>query len=117
VIVFEILLNASALFNHANLALKPGLDRVLRLFLVTPAMHSIHHSTRMVETNSNFGFALSIWDRAFGTYRARAAAGLVIGLDEPMPRGEGLGAVLMMPWRYRGRSQLRHPAAKDAPDP
>lgn len=73
VLVFEVLLNASAMFNHANLKLPAGIDRVLRWLLVTPDMHRIHHSVEAAEANSNFGFNLPWWDRLFGTYRAAAA--------------------------------------------
>ncbi|MGB7543704.1 MAG: sterol desaturase family protein [Burkholderiales bacterium] len=72
VLAFEILLNATAMFNHANLRLREPVDRFLRRMLVTPEMHRIHHSMEVVETNSNFGFNLPWWDRLFGTYRARA---------------------------------------------
>lgn len=68
VMVFEIVLNGMAMFNHGNVGLPAGLDRILRLFVVTPDMHRVHHSTEDNETNSNFGFNLSIWDRLFGTY-------------------------------------------------
>ena len=72
VLVFEVLLNATAMFNHANLHLFESVDRLLRLILVTPEMHRIHHSMEVAETNSNFGFNLPWWDRLFGTYRDRA---------------------------------------------
>ena len=72
VLVFEVLLNATAMFNHANLRLRAPVDRLLRWFLVTPEMHRIHHSMEVVETNSNFGFNLPWWDRLCGTYRERA---------------------------------------------
>ncbi|MFP3944454.1 MAG: sterol desaturase family protein [Alphaproteobacteria bacterium] len=84
VILFEVILNGMALFNHANLALPGPLDRVLRLFLVTPDMHRVHHSVIDDEHNRNFGFNLSLWDRLFGTYRAQPRAGhegMHIGLD------------------------------------
>jgi len=71
VIAFEILLNASALFNHSNIAITPRLDRYLRWLIVTPDMHRVHHSTVVPETNSNFGFSLSIWDRVFASYVAQ----------------------------------------------
>jgi sterol desaturase/sphingolipid hydroxylase (fatty acid hydroxylase superfamily) len=74
-VVFEILLNATAMFNHGNIRLPAGLDRVLRWFVVTPDMHRIHHSVEDDETNSNFGFNLTWWDRLFGTYRAQPRAG------------------------------------------
>jgi sterol desaturase/sphingolipid hydroxylase (fatty acid hydroxylase superfamily) len=72
VLVFEVLLNATAMFNHANLWLREPVDRLLRWMLVTPEMHRIHHSMEADETNSNFGFNLPWWDRLFGTYRERA---------------------------------------------
>jgi sterol desaturase/sphingolipid hydroxylase (fatty acid hydroxylase superfamily) len=72
VLVFEVLLNATAMFNHANLRLPDALDRLLRRMLVTPEMHRIHHSMEPAEANSNFGFNLPWWDRLFGTYRERA---------------------------------------------
>jgi len=85
VLIFEIVLNASAIFNHANLKLPLGLDRVLRLFIITPDMHRVHHSIIMDETNSNYGFNFSIWDRLCRTYKAQPAAGhvgMTIGLAE-----------------------------------
>ena len=72
VLVFEVLLNAAATFNHANLRLPESVDRFLRWMLVTPDMHRIHHSIEAFEANSNFGFNLPWWDRVFGTYRAHA---------------------------------------------
>jgi sterol desaturase/sphingolipid hydroxylase (fatty acid hydroxylase superfamily) len=72
VLAFEVLLNATAMFNHANLRLREPVDRLLRWLLVTPEMHRIHHSMEAVEANSNFGFNLPWWDRLFGTYRDRA---------------------------------------------
>lgn len=68
VVVFEVLLSSMAMFNHSNIRLPLGLDRVIRLLVVTPDMHRVHHSTEDNETNSNYGFNLSIWDRLFGTY-------------------------------------------------
>jgi len=84
VIVFEVLLNATAMFNHGNVAIPERLDRVLRWMVVTPDMHRVHHSIIPSETNSNFGFSLPWWDRLLGTYRAQPAAGhegMTIGLD------------------------------------
>ena len=69
VILFEIILNATSMFNHSNVRIPVGIDRVLRLFVVTPDMHRVHHSVEDDETNSNFGFNLPWWDRLFGTYR------------------------------------------------
>ena len=75
VIIFEVMLNGTAMFNHGNLKLPPGLDRVLRWFLVTPDMHRVHHSIEDDEANSNFGFSLPWWDRLFGTYRDQPRGG------------------------------------------
>lgn len=83
VVTFEVLLNATSMFNHSNVRLPPRLERVVRWVVVTPQMHQVHHSIERAETDSNFGFNLPWWDRLFGTYRAapRAGeAGLVIGL-------------------------------------
>ncbi|HHH49064.1 MAG TPA: sterol desaturase family protein [Gammaproteobacteria bacterium] len=68
VMVFEVVLNAMAMFNHSNVRLPRGIDRIVRLFVVTPDMHRVHHSAEDNEANSNFGFNLSLWDRLFGTY-------------------------------------------------
>ncbi|MDA1044897.1 MAG: sterol desaturase family protein [Verrucomicrobia bacterium] len=84
VLIFEVLLNGAAMFNHANARLPLKFDRLLRLFLVTPDMHRVHHSTEHDETDSNFGFNLPWWDRLFGTYRAQPRAGhsgMTIGLS------------------------------------
>jgi len=75
VVLFEIILNATSMFNHGNVRLPAGMDRVLRLLVVTPDMHRVHHSVEDDETNSNFGFNLPWWDRLFGTYRAQPRAG------------------------------------------
>jgi sterol desaturase/sphingolipid hydroxylase (fatty acid hydroxylase superfamily) len=85
VLIFEVLLNATSMFNHANLRLPQALDRALRPILVTPDMHRVHHSVVPQETNSNFGFNLALWDRLFGTYRAQPAAGhaaMTIGIEQ-----------------------------------
>jgi len=84
VVVFEVLLNATAMFNHSNVRLPLALDAVLRWLIVTPDMHRVHHSHLGHETNSNFGFNLSVWDRLFGTYRGQPEEGhegMVIGID------------------------------------
>ncbi|TFH41850.1 MAG: sterol desaturase family protein [Chrysiogenales bacterium] len=83
VILFEVLLNATSMFNHGNVRMPIPLDRVLRYFVVTPDMHRVHHSVNIRETNSNFGFNLPWWDRLLGTYRDQPVAGhqgIVIGL-------------------------------------
>lgn len=101
VVAFEVLLNASSVFNHGNVEIAEQIDHWLRWVVVTPDMHRIHHSTRIAETNSNFGFSVSWWDRLFGTYRPSAALGqlgLEIGLSEyraPLR----LGQLLVLPFR------------------
>jgi len=99
VVAFEVLLNAASVFTHGNVALPERLDRWLRWIMVTPDMHRVHHSTRVVETNANFGFAVSWWDRLCGTYRAQPMLGQVgmdIGLsDERTPLT--LGQLLLVP--------------------
>lgn len=85
VLLFEVLLNATAIFNHANVGLPKGLDRVLRSIVVTLDMHRVHHSVVPAETNSNFGFNVPWWDRLLGTYRAQPKAGhegVTIGIEQ-----------------------------------
>ena len=85
VLLFEVILNAMAMFNHSNIALPVKMDKWLRLLIVTPDMHRVHHSVFTDETNSNFGFNLSLWDKLFGTYQAQPIAGhqaMQIGLDQ-----------------------------------
>lgn len=85
VVIFEILLNATAMFNHGNVRLPARLDRVLRWFVVTPDMHRVHHSVADDEANSNFGFNLPWWDRLFGTYRDQPRGGhegMTIGIHK-----------------------------------
>lgn len=84
-LIFEVLLNATSMFNHGNVRLPAWLDRVLRLLVVTPEMHRVHHSVLPRETNSNFGFNLPWWDFLFGTYLAQPAEGhegMTIGLEQ-----------------------------------
>jgi sterol desaturase/sphingolipid hydroxylase (fatty acid hydroxylase superfamily) len=103
VLAFEILLNATSMFNHGNIRLPPGLDRVLRWFVVTPDMHRVHHSIVPRETNSNFGFNMPWWDRLFGTYRAQPEAGhdaMTIGISQfRSPREQWLDRMLTQPFR------------------
>ena len=103
VFLFEVILNACAMFNHANIALPLGLDRFLRLFIVTPDMHRVHHSVVACEHNSNYGFNLSVWDRLFGTYRAQPEAGhqgMTIGLSPYQTEGPTrFGWSLVLPFR------------------
>lgn len=84
VLIFEVLLNATSMFNHGNVRLPLSVDRILRLLVVTPDMHRVHHSVDRRETDSNFGFNLPWWDHLFGTYRAQPALGhdqMVLGID------------------------------------
>ena len=107
VLLFEIGLNAMAMFNHANLRLPLRLDAMLRRALVTPDMHRVHHSVFASETHSNFGFNLSVWDRVFGSYRAQPKSGhadMQIGIDEfpDVKTTQQLGWLLRLPFA-RGR--------------
>lgn len=115
VVSFEIILNATALFNHSNVQMPLGLDRVLRYFIVTPDMHRIHHSVDVRETNSNFGFNVPWWDRMFGTYCPEPALGqlgMKIGLEHlGPPVCLNLFMMLRFPFvatlgRYANRTQL-----------
>lgn len=103
VLVFEIILNGLAMFNHANVKLPLRLDAWLRLFVVTPDMHRVHHSTDVRETDSNYGFNLSLWDRMFGTYVDQPALGhdaMRIGIAEWQDdRPTGLAWTLSVPLR------------------
>lgn len=103
VVLFEIALNAGSLFNHGNVRLPLALDRVLRLLFVTPDMHRVHHSVIPAETNSNFGFSFSFWDRLGGTYRAQPREGhegMTLGLAAPRAPEEAnrLWPMLAMPF-------------------
>jgi sterol desaturase/sphingolipid hydroxylase (fatty acid hydroxylase superfamily) len=103
VLLFEILLNATSLFNHSNIAMPSNADALVRLLIVTPDMHRVHHSIVVRETNSNFGFNLSWWDRLLGTYRDQPAAGhlaMTIGLEDFRDASElKLARMLTQPWR------------------
>jgi sterol desaturase/sphingolipid hydroxylase (fatty acid hydroxylase superfamily) len=103
VLAFEVLLNASSMFNHSNVRIPVALDRRLRWFVVTPDMHRVHHSIDPRETNSNFGFNLPWWDRLFGTYCAQPLAGheaMTIGIAQfRSPRELQLDRVLVQPFR------------------
>jgi sterol desaturase/sphingolipid hydroxylase (fatty acid hydroxylase superfamily) len=109
VIAFEIALNATSLFNHSNIRVRAKLDSVLRLIVVTPAQHWIHHSTEHDETDSNFAFNLPWWDWLFGSYRAaprKGYDGMVIGLDEFRDAGEQrLDRLVTQPFRDSAHSQ------------
>ncbi len=104
VILFEVILNGMAMFNHGNVGLPAGLDRALRWLVVTPDMHRVHHSVEDDETNSNFGFNLSWWDRLLGTYREQPReghSGMTIGIRGYRdPREvDRLAGMLLLPFR------------------
>ncbi|MGR5131748.1 sterol desaturase family protein [Vibrio alfacsensis] len=104
IVIFEIVLNASAMFNHSNAKLPLSIDAILRKFIVTPDMHRVHHSIIVKETHSNFGFFLSVWDRWFNTYRAQPELGhknMVIGVPEIRDHQEQrLDKLITQPFRY-----------------
>ena len=106
VIIFEVILSGMAMFNHANVSLPAAVDRVVRWFVVTPDMHRVHHSIEDDETNSNFGFNLSCWDRLFGTYRDQPRGGhegMTIGIRAFRTPGavSWLPGLLALPFRGR----------------
>jgi sterol desaturase/sphingolipid hydroxylase (fatty acid hydroxylase superfamily) len=102
VLVFEVLLNATSMLNHSNIRIPISIDRILRLFVVTPDMHRLHHSVIIRETNSNYGFNLPWWDRLLGTYRDQPAAGhegMTIGLSQFQdPQRLTLSRLLILPF-------------------
>ncbi len=116
VLVFEILLNACATFNHANAFLPLRVDRVLRWLVVTPDMHRVHHSIEKDETNSNFGFNLPWWDRLFGTYRAHPRKGhldMTIGLETPRDPEQCLSLPRMLRFPFQPElSEVKVPTVK-----
>jgi sterol desaturase/sphingolipid hydroxylase (fatty acid hydroxylase superfamily) len=118
VLIFEVLLNSTSMFNHGNVWIPAGLDRVLRWIVVTPDMHRVHHSMLPHETNSNFGFNLPWWDRLLGTYRAQPGAGheaMTLGIEQfRSPRDLWLDRLLIQPFRgpASGYPINRHEAAR-----
>lgn len=124
VLLFEIVLNATSMFSHGNVRLPAALDRLIRLIVVTPDMHRVHHSIIPAETNSNFGFNFSLWDRMFGTYRpqpAQGQLGMTIGLSQfREPRELWLDRLLTQPFReesgvqpFSGRRPALTPPHRD----
>lgn len=113
VLVFEVLLNATSMFNHGNVQLPERWDRLLRRIMVTPDMHRVHHSWHPDETNSNFGFNLPWWDRLFGTYRAQPRdghLGMTLGINQFRdPRELRLDRMLWQPWRSDPRNDRNGP--------
>jgi len=116
VMAFEIILNAATMFNHANVALPAGADRILRRMVVTPDMHRVHHSILAHETHSNFGFNFPWWDRLFGTYRAQPEAGhgaITIGLPVFRDASElRLDRMLLQPLRDGREGRVDHAGIK-----
>jgi len=103
VLIFEILLNGMAIFNHSNLRLPLSFDKVLRLFVVTPDMHRIHHSVESNEMNSNYGFNISLWDRIFKSYSENPKLGqekMVLGVMGEEERSNDLISQLIAPFKF-----------------
>ena len=119
VLVFEVMLNATAMFNHSNIRIPAALDRVLRLVVVTPDMHRVHHSVIPAETNSNFGFNLPWWDWLLGTYRPQPKAGhegMTIGIKQfRTPRDLWLDRMLVQPLRGAAGDYPINPALASTP--
>jgi sterol desaturase/sphingolipid hydroxylase (fatty acid hydroxylase superfamily) len=105
VLIFEIILNGASMFNHGNIKIPLSFDHVIRMVLVTPDMHRVHHSVVARETNSNYGFSFSWWDRLLGTYIAQPQDGhdkMRIGLNGYHDnRSLKLSALLAMPFLYQ----------------
>ncbi len=104
IIIFEVILNLTAMFNHSNVRIPFGLDAIIRKFIVTPDMHRVHHSVIPKETNSNYGFNLSIWDRLFGTYIEQPKEGhldMQIGLNayRDVRASQDLDQMLLIPFK------------------
>ena len=103
VVIFEVVLNATAIFSHANMKLPRRLDRVLRKLIITPDMHRVHHSVIMAESQTNYGFNFSFWDRLFATYQAdptEGQTGMTLGLKEAQVNAtQKLGWSLYLPFK------------------
>ncbi|MEM7646920.1 MAG: sterol desaturase family protein [Pseudomonadota bacterium] len=103
IFIFEIILNFSASFNHGNFALPKKIENGLRLLIITPDLHRIHHSAKEDETNSNYGFSISLWDRVFGSYRDQPIETpnkMLIGLNEfRTAEDQSLAALIAQPWQ------------------
>jgi sterol desaturase/sphingolipid hydroxylase (fatty acid hydroxylase superfamily) len=115
VVLFEVLLNATSMFNHANVRIAPAVEPALRWLLVTPDMHRVHHSIERDETNSNFGFNLPLWDRLFGTYRAQPRAGhesMTIGIPDFRDAAECSSIAGMLAIPFHGGKEIHY--GKDA---
>lgn len=121
VLVFEISLNGTAMFNHSNVRLPVNVDRILRLFVVTPDMHRVHHSIHPRETNSNFGFNVPWWDRLLGTYMPQPREGhegMTIGIEQfRSPRELRLDRMLTQPLRGPASGYPINRPTEDGPEP
>lgn len=119
VLIFEVLLNGTSLFNHSNIRISKKAEQILRLFVVTPDMHRVHHSWHKHETNSNFGFNLPWWDRLFGTYRNQPEEGhtnMVTGLHEfREEQGNRLPALLLQPFVNPKQTRKDYSEANEKP--
>ncbi|SIT06746.1 sterol desaturase family protein [Paracoccus saliphilus] len=117
VLLFEVLLNATSMFNHSNIRIPSGIDRFLRLIVVTPDMHRVHHSIHPSETNSNFGFNLPWWDRLLGTYQAQPRddhESMAIGIEQFRTRRDlWLDRLLIQPLRGKASG---YPINRKKPD-
>jgi sterol desaturase/sphingolipid hydroxylase (fatty acid hydroxylase superfamily) len=121
VLIFEVLLNATSMFNHSNAYIPLSIDRVLRLFVVTPDMHRVHHSVEDYEANSNFGFNLPWWDRLFGTYLSQPRAGhhgMTIGLNSFRDEQTciNIKGMLMIPFRGKSEDYVINRRSHGRPD-
>ena len=119
VLLFEIALNATSMFNHSNVRMPSAVERLVRWFVVTPDMHRVHHSAVRRETDSNFGFNFPWWDRLFGTYRAQPEAGhegMTLGIEQFRdPKELRLHRMLVQPFRDDpGQSQPVEQAANSS---
>ncbi|RUO23024.1 fatty acid hydroxylase [Aliidiomarina minuta] len=117
VVLFEVVLNGVAMFNHSNIRLGAKTDRVLRYFIVTPDMHRVHHSWHKHETNSNYGFNLPWWDRLFATYRDQPEDGhdsMTLGINQfREPEDNRIHYILWQPFRGSARSASTRPSKPD----
>ncbi|SPH24689.1 hypothetical protein DEA8626_03725 [Defluviimonas aquaemixtae] len=120
VLMFEVLLNATSIFNHSNIDLPRRIDAILRLFVVTPDMHRVHHSVHPSETNTNFGFNLPWWDRLLGTYRAQPRdghLGMTIGIEQFRTlRDLWLDRMLLQPLRGAAGNRFFNSGARGDPE-
>jgi sterol desaturase/sphingolipid hydroxylase (fatty acid hydroxylase superfamily) len=116
IVFYKLVFHLNVLFHHSNIALPSSLDRFMRIFLVSPNMHRVHHSRKIEETNSNYSSALTLWDRIFGSYRRNDPSTIVFGLDhDRKPEEQGLKYLLLRPFKPR-ISETPPPEASASPD-